>query len=172
MYSYQSYITALWSTAFDVTMRLNHTQNCMSRSVIFHKWISVNFLPPTSLNWTHCNETVYVANVLSPQSSPTKHLRRPGWRYSSYSFSTSALDGDEWSASRPGERTPVTHWTGGWMAPRAGLDTDVRGISSVSTPTHNFPHCKWHTNNVKLHYCPVAKHVAIFQKLFDDTQVY
>jgi hypothetical protein len=28
-------------------------------------------------------------------------------RYSSYSFSTSALDRGEWSASRPGERTPV-----------------------------------------------------------------
>jgi hypothetical protein len=29
-------------------------------------------------------------------------------RYSSYSFSTSELDGGEWSASRPGERTPGT----------------------------------------------------------------
>jgi hypothetical protein len=27
-------------------------------------------------------------------------------RYSSYSFSTSALDGDEWSASRPGRALP------------------------------------------------------------------
>jgi len=32
---------------------------------------------------------------------------------------TSALDGGQWSASRlgrftPGERTPVTHWTGDW----------------------------------------------------------
>jgi hypothetical protein len=27
--------------------------------------------------------------------------------YSSYSFLTSALDGGEWSASRPGERTPL-----------------------------------------------------------------
>jgi hypothetical protein len=53
--------------------------------------------------------------------------------YNSYSFSTSALDGDEWSASRhgraftPGERTPGTHCTGGWVGPRAGLDTEVRG---------------------------------------------
>jgi hypothetical protein len=41
---------------------------------------------------------------------------------------TSALDGGEWSASypgsyTPGERTPGTHWTGGWVGPRAGLDT-------------------------------------------------
>jgi hypothetical protein len=45
-------------------------------------------------------------------------------RYSSYSFSTSALDGGEWSASRlsraftPGERTPGTHCTGGWSGHR------------------------------------------------------
>jgi hypothetical protein len=36
------------------------------------------------------------------------------------SFLTSALDGGEWSASRParftpGLRTPATHWTGGWV---------------------------------------------------------
>jgi hypothetical protein len=26
----------------------------------------------------------------------------------------------------PGERTPDTHWTGGWVGPRAGLDTEAR----------------------------------------------
>jgi hypothetical protein len=35
---------------------------------------------------------------------------------------TSALAGDEWSASRPGCFTPGTHWIGGWLDPRAGLD--------------------------------------------------
>jgi hypothetical protein len=50
-------------------------------------------------------------------------------RYSSYSFTTSALDEDEWSASRPGrvlapgKGPPGTNWTGGWVDPRAGLDT-------------------------------------------------
>jgi hypothetical protein len=54
-------------------------------------------------------------------------------RYSSYSFSTSALDGGKWSASRPGralalgKRTSGTHYTGGWVGPRAGLDTEARG---------------------------------------------
>jgi hypothetical protein len=43
-------------------------------------------------------------------------------------FLTSALDGCEWSASRPGrftprEMAPGTQWIGGWMGPRAGLDT-------------------------------------------------
>jgi hypothetical protein len=37
-------------------------------------------------------------------------------------FFTSALAGDEWSASRPGRFTPGTHWIGGWVDPRAGLD--------------------------------------------------
>jgi hypothetical protein len=40
---------------------------------------------------------------------------------------TSALVGDEWSDScpgrfTPGERTPGTHWIGGWVGPRAGLN--------------------------------------------------
>jgi hypothetical protein len=29
--------------------------------------------------------------------------------------------------SSPGERTPGNHFTGGWVSPRAGLDTEVRG---------------------------------------------
>jgi hypothetical protein len=50
----------------------------------------------------------------------------------SYSLLTSAVDGDEWSASRPGcafppERTHGTHWTGVWVGLRASLDTEDRG---------------------------------------------
>jgi hypothetical protein len=42
-------------------------------------------------------------------------------------FLTLALVGGEWSASRrgpftPEERVPGTHWIGGWVGPRAGLD--------------------------------------------------
>jgi hypothetical protein len=53
-------------------------------------------------------------------------------KYSSYSFFTSALDGvsgqrHATAAFCPGERTPGTHCTGGWVGPRAGLDTEVRG---------------------------------------------
>jgi hypothetical protein len=38
-----------------------------------------------------------------------------------------ALVGGEWSASRtgrftPGVRAPGTHWIGGWVDPRAGID--------------------------------------------------
>jgi hypothetical protein len=40
---------------------------------------------------------------------------------------TSALVGGEWSASRCGrftlqEKVPGTHWIGGWVDPRTGLD--------------------------------------------------
>jgi hypothetical protein len=31
------------------------------------------------------------------------------------------------AALYPGERTPGTHWTGGWVGPKAGLDTEDRG---------------------------------------------
>jgi hypothetical protein len=44
-----------------------------------------------------------------------------------HAFLTSELDGSAWSASHPGrftprERAPDTHWIGGWVGPRAGLD--------------------------------------------------
>jgi hypothetical protein len=46
-------------------------------------------------------------------------------------FLTSALDGGEWSASRPGrftlsERAPGTHWIGSWVGPRTVLDAVVK----------------------------------------------
>jgi hypothetical protein len=42
--------------------------------------------------------------------------------YKTHVFLTSALVGDEWSASCPRERVPGTHWTGGWVGLIAGLD--------------------------------------------------
>jgi hypothetical protein len=43
-----------------------------------------------------------------------------------HAFLTSVLDGNEWSASRPGRFTSKensgTHWIGGRVGPRAGLD--------------------------------------------------
>jgi hypothetical protein len=47
-------------------------------------------------------------------------------------FLISALVGGEWSASRPTrftseERDPGTHWIGGWVGPRTGLDDVEKG---------------------------------------------
>jgi len=44
-------------------------------------------------------------------------------------FLTSALIGSEWSDSRSGrftprERTPRSHWIGGWVGPKTVLDED------------------------------------------------
>jgi hypothetical protein len=46
-------------------------------------------------------------------------------------FLTTALDGGEWSASRPGRFTPGevgpgTSWIGGWVGHKAGLDAMKR----------------------------------------------
>jgi hypothetical protein len=61
-------------------------------------------------------------------------------------YLTSAIDGGEWSASRPGrftakEKDPGTPWLGGWVGPRAVLDAVVkrripspRRESNPSTP--------------------------------------
>jgi hypothetical protein len=63
------------------------------------------------------------------------HTTRRLWGggYSSYSFSTSTLDGG-WVVSvtprprfSPVERTPGTHCTKGWVGPRAGVDTEAGG---------------------------------------------
>jgi hypothetical protein len=51
----------------------------------------------------------------------------------SYSFMTSARVGSDWSVSRPGRALPPgkgppgTRWTGDWVGPRAGLNTEARG---------------------------------------------
>jgi hypothetical protein len=52
------------------------------------------------------------------------------WKYRSIHSLTLALDGGEWSASRPGrfnhrEIASGIHWIGGWVGPRAVLDAVV-----------------------------------------------
>jgi hypothetical protein len=62
---------------------------------------------------------------------------------------THSLDGGEWSVSRPGgalpgERAPGTHWTRGWVGPRAGPDTEATGkilspLPQIETPSSGRP---------------------------------
>jgi len=63
-----------------------------------------------------------------------------------HTFLISTLDGGEWSASRrftPRERAPGTHWIGGWVGPRAGLDTLMRRKipSRVKLCRQTVPYC-------------------------------
>jgi hypothetical protein len=53
-------------------------------------------------------------------------------------FLTSTLLGGEWSDSRPdrftpGESAPGTHWIGGWVGARAGLE-DVEKSKVLTLP--------------------------------------
>jgi hypothetical protein len=62
-----------------------------------------------------------------------------------HAFLTPALYGGERSASRPGrltptERAPDTHWRGGWVGPRDGLNAVVKRKipypAGTRTPNH------------------------------------
>jgi hypothetical protein len=72
-----------------------------------------------------------VSKAISLQASEV--LGGGGGRgYSSYSFSTLALDGVTGQrhapvALYPLGKDPGTHCTEGWVGPRAGLDTETRG---------------------------------------------
>jgi hypothetical protein len=66
--------------------------------------------------------------------------------YNSYSFLTSALDGVIGQRHAPAalysqERTPGTHWTGGWVGPRAGLDTQTTCLCRGSNPGRLVDRC-------------------------------
>jgi hypothetical protein len=55
-------------------------------------------------------------------------------------FLTLGLNGDEWSVSHPshlnpGKRASRTHWIGGWVGPRTGLDV-VTVLNTICT-LHN-----------------------------------
>jgi hypothetical protein len=43
----------------------------------------------------------------------------------------------DWSASRPSRFNPGTHWIGGWVGPRAGLDNaeKILNPTGIRTPT-------------------------------------
>jgi hypothetical protein len=68
-------------------------------------------------------------------------------------FLISAPAGDEWSASHlgrftPGERSPCTHWIGGWFDPRTSVDNVERKTSKYSEYTRIYfvPHRKYVTS--------------------------
>jgi hypothetical protein len=63
--------------------------------------------------------------------APRREVVLGKWRYSSTHYLTSALDGGEWSALRPGsftakERAPFIHQIRSWLGPSSGLDPVVK----------------------------------------------
>jgi hypothetical protein len=72
------------------------------------------------------NREVMEKETLKSSLSPEHHAMRRIEGVELHAFLTLALDGGEWSALRPvrfapSERSPSTHWIGGWVGPRAGL---------------------------------------------------
>jgi hypothetical protein len=66
---------------------------------------------------------------------------------------TSALVGGEWSTLRPsrftpGDRAPGTHWIGGWVGPRAGLDDVKKRKFSVVQPVGCAIPRTWGSGNI------------------------
>jgi hypothetical protein len=58
----------------------------------------------------------------------------------------------------PGEKTPSTHWAGGWVAPRAGLDAGARRkilcLCRGSPGSALLPAAGWYTVTAWMHlYC-------------------
>jgi hypothetical protein len=72
--------------------------------------------------------------ILKTEVKPSRYRQagdKGDRKCNSYSFFISALDGGEWSASCSAvlysrEKEPHYHWIGGWVDPRAGLDTGQR----------------------------------------------
>jgi hypothetical protein len=117
--------------------KLNPVRWCI-RILIHH---SIKFCCPVGLtvHRKYCNPKInkYLVKgkvkvksflcFLAPRHGPVLGM----WRYSSTHSLTSVLYGGEWLASRPSrftprERAPDTHWKGGWVGPRAGLDVMVK----------------------------------------------
>jgi hypothetical protein len=63
----------------------------------------------------------------------------------------------------PGENTPGTHCTGGWVGPRAGLDTEDRGKIL----------CPWRGSNPDRPVVqPVVRHYTMFSKVISSIHVF
>jgi hypothetical protein len=94
--------------------------------------------------------------------------------YISYTFTPLALDGGDRSVSHPGhvlpdERTPSTHCTGGWVGPRAGLDSQVRGKISCLCQGSNIDHPV--VQSVARHYADWAARLKIFKWILEKSHV-
>jgi hypothetical protein len=79
---------------------------------------------------------------------------------------TSAIDGGERLASRTGrftprERVPVTHWIGGWVDLRVGLDTAVPKRKILSPTGNRTPVIQPVAYKILMPYRCVVKAVSV-----------
>jgi hypothetical protein len=94
-------------------------------------WTSLTTVKTTMI-CGHLTEYLHSQTAKS-KAVPLRHAGAKRERkYSSYSFFTLALDGGEWSASRPGRALPLGKdppppKPNGWVDLRAGLNTKARG---------------------------------------------
>jgi hypothetical protein len=110
-------------------IRRSHAQKVKSdKLLLWHRIGKVQQNPPV---WQETFSKLKVKLSLCFFNWAPRHEGVLGeWRYSSTHSLPSALDGGEWSVSRPSrftprERAPGTHWVRGWVGPRAVLDTVV-----------------------------------------------
>jgi hypothetical protein len=107
----------------------------VSKGYSYHKSLYISCLLLPRLCPAHCNRLLVQHRVKYKKLSSYRHAGAKREKYSSYSFLISALDGSEWSASLPRRtlppsppgKDPGTHWIGGCVGLRAGLDTEARG---------------------------------------------
>jgi hypothetical protein len=97
-----------WEMVFTFYLLLSEWKSPSNTILVHFRWSNKNRRPNGTLNKVR---------------SKVKLTHGGAWverRYSSYSFLNSALDGGEWSASRPGRalpqgKDPGTLWIGGWV---------------------------------------------------------
>jgi hypothetical protein len=90
-----------------------------------------------SFNYPYC-ENVYILTFclfsdMGGKVVPVHHAMKTYWGCGGIAphIIALAVDGGEWLVSRPGHfiprvRVPGTHWVGGWVGPRAGLDAALK----------------------------------------------
>jgi hypothetical protein len=108
------------------------------------QWVSGDLTPGVKLT-THLHQVprLRVKGKVVPVLLTEHHAMKAHWGVEAqlHAILASELDGGDWSASRPDrftprKRAPGTHWIGGWVCPRVGLDAVFPAPAGSRTPDH------------------------------------